>query len=334
MKQFPDEFTAVMKGIVSSLYALHFHDLPFIPISIGSDSNAFESDTLQGRYLPDERRIELSPKYFKPKADLENMVDTIKHEIVHAWLHYYGYPDRGNEHGEWFLWKANEVDVDVRYLLGDPKRAEIWEKIQRGWKPERPNSGITVVPKPSPPDITPALPPKPVTQPALPVRVQSIPVEESHFWFHFAYSAGGIFVFALILFLYAKSGSQYQPSGNVTVKERQTCVNNDPHIVRLCTDDSDKSPQKATVKSVKPIKPIKNQVSKAKTPNLDYKYFHSPQNSEDEIDGSDGYYTAPNVSRSTARDKDAVFGEPVDSPFGEPVDSVFGAEVKPRRRKR
>lgn len=76
--------------------------------------------TTGGRYLPDERVIEINPKYLN-ELGMDEVVGIIKHELVHYHLHIEG---KGYKHG----------DVSFKSLLketGAPRHCQVLPSIKR-----------------------------------------------------------------------------------------------------------------------------------------------------------------------------------------------------------
>ena len=138
-----------------------FENMPCPPISIGKEQE-FDAKNAKAHYVSDRKVIEISPKFAHDFLLLNDIKNTIKHELIHAWTHWRGYyPTENNDewHGEWFLWKAHKVGVDVQYLLADPTRATIWNNILNGWTPQ-PKNRVNPIITPPPP----VLPPQPTVR--------------------------------------------------------------------------------------------------------------------------------------------------------------------------
>ena len=97
---------------------------------------------------------------FLEKASSKELKETIKHELVHAWVahHYPGELDEETQgHGERFIKKAIEVDLDVRGTTWNyPKSKSIYQRLtKRNIDIIAPTRYILVKPDPPKPVSTP-----------------------------------------------------------------------------------------------------------------------------------------------------------------------------------
>src|SRR5205085_5921782 len=115
----------------------------------------FEISRAIGFYRHEERTVYIHPSW-NSRSDIKQLTDLIKHELVHAWVHWKGlYTGFANGHNEAFLRKCMELDVDVLHLRHTyPETIGIIEKLQEEMKKIK----LAVIPKP-------VVPPKPSVKP-------------------------------------------------------------------------------------------------------------------------------------------------------------------------
>jgi SprT-like family len=126
-----------------------FPDLPKIKARIGGPE-----DVRLAQYNAwYQNAVVINPMFFE-KASSKELKETIKHELVHAWVaHHYPneFDKETNGHDEHFLKKAIEIGLDVRGTLwAYPKSKLIYERLtKRNIDVIAPTRYILVKPDPS-----------------------------------------------------------------------------------------------------------------------------------------------------------------------------------------
>jgi len=75
----------ILQKAVDSVRRTHFPDLPSVSITVRADKY-FETNDCNAFF---KDRIVLNPKYV-PNVSFESLQNTIKHELVHAWVRKFG----------------------------------------------------------------------------------------------------------------------------------------------------------------------------------------------------------------------------------------------------
>jgi hypothetical protein len=153
------EADILLQKICDATRRAYFPDLPEVKI-VTRDNPFFESRKCIGFWLKQEKTIYLKPEMVIG-VPFERIQNTIKHELVHAWVDWKGYPfdTETGGHGEHFIKKAIEVGVDFSKsgtFREYPKSKEIYDRLM-GTKPLAPPAPKLVIHKRQ-------VPPKPVQQ--------------------------------------------------------------------------------------------------------------------------------------------------------------------------
>src|SRR5437667_2266648 len=98
---------------------------------------AFFSSNVEGKPM-----IIVNPKWVR-KASYLKMENTIKHELIHAWLSWKGTHENINDgHGELFMRKGMEIGLDVKHTVSKyPKLKPIYKRLKK----EKELSGSTIL---------------------------------------------------------------------------------------------------------------------------------------------------------------------------------------------
>lgn len=128
---------SIVKVMVQDYCQKYFDNMPAPSIRIGNKAY-FDKHNNDAHYDQNSGLIEISPEAASDALQLSKIKDTVKHELVHAWLDWKGLDsDDYGGHGAWFLWKAHKLGLDIHYLFNEyPDLEDVWERIQIGWKPE------------------------------------------------------------------------------------------------------------------------------------------------------------------------------------------------------
>lgn len=167
MREKDELFESLAEGYI----AKHFEGMPKVPVYISGEGDYVEPN-LRAYYHPKKKIIVVARDWASPERPIKNIRNTVKHELIHAWLHWKGidglpeFLDDG-QHNEYFVQKALEVGVDVEYLLTSPKAVHIYNRVAGIWTPPHLRDQSTDWPHTEPDDEQTILQwpknPKPVT---------------------------------------------------------------------------------------------------------------------------------------------------------------------------
>jgi hypothetical protein len=128
------------QAIADKWLAPYFDSMPPVPLTVGKPES-FRNGAI-AHYRFETRTIELHPFWADDGTNFGRIKTSIKHELVHAWVHWKGLKGsilkdkECNHHNEYFLWKSRQLGIDVNYLFTKyPQTLPVWEKIKAGWEP-------------------------------------------------------------------------------------------------------------------------------------------------------------------------------------------------------
>jgi hypothetical protein len=130
----PKELADAMQGMANSLLD-RFDNMPSIKFLLQEDNRFYDKTGglhALAFYDPNTKIIYVNPGYTS-RASYLQMVDTVKHELIHAWVHWRGLLDNvGGGHNEAFIRKAIELQIDLDPTLTKfPEARAIYERLTR-----------------------------------------------------------------------------------------------------------------------------------------------------------------------------------------------------------
>jgi hypothetical protein len=172
----------LLQQAADSTIALYFRGMPPVQVRVFADPYFLVNDAV-AYCLADT--IVFQPNYVKTcseKKDINSLLNSLKHELIHAWIHWKQIPrdDEYDGHGETFFRKAIELGLDVSSeLYANPKRKALYERLKKsvltGEAPMPVPPGLKEIfdsgqkpPMPAPPYIPKTYVPKPRPQPPKP----------------------------------------------------------------------------------------------------------------------------------------------------------------------
>jgi hypothetical protein len=127
----------ILQAAVNNLLYLFDH-MPAVPVQVKHDDYFLRKPGVLAFYRPRTKQIVVKPDYLRD-AQMPDVIDTLKHELIHAWLHWKGIDEFGefldDGHSEWFIKKALEIGVDVEFLLTTPEAVNIYNRVARIYDP-------------------------------------------------------------------------------------------------------------------------------------------------------------------------------------------------------
>jgi hypothetical protein len=132
-----EDNTFILKEMVRDYCGRYFDRMPEPPITI-EKGVAFDSENILAHYRPDYKDIQVSEKAAGDYVCLMELKDTVKHELVHAWVHWKGYNSHEHEgHNIYFFWKAHQLGLDLEGVFEKyPGSRKLYKKVLGGWEPQ------------------------------------------------------------------------------------------------------------------------------------------------------------------------------------------------------
>jgi hypothetical protein len=143
----------LFETLAEKYIARYFSGMPKVPVYISAEGDYVEPNTL-AFYRPSEKVIVVNREWASPFMTKKEIENTVKHELIHAWLHWMEidqmgeFLDKEEQHSEWFVKKALEIGVDVEYLLTSPKAVHIYNRVTNRWIPPHLRDQSTDYPDP------------------------------------------------------------------------------------------------------------------------------------------------------------------------------------------
>jgi|ERR1043165_1492680 hypothetical protein len=132
------DYTRILQKTANELLYLFDNMEPVLVVCM--DNPKFKEQPECGAfYSYAKKTIYFNPEFVKEADFQTEVVPSIKHELIHAWLHRKGIDQMGKEfapgHNEWFVRKAVELGLDVLYLIKTPEAMHLYNEIAGIWTP-------------------------------------------------------------------------------------------------------------------------------------------------------------------------------------------------------
>jgi hypothetical protein len=144
--------TKILQKTADSLLPL-FDDMPSVLVMCRPHEYFDEKPEVAAFYNIPTKHIYFRPGMVAYLDFREGIIPYLKHELIHAWLHWKGIAHMGtfidkHGHNEWFIKKALELDVDIMYLLRTPEAVHLYNRIAGIWTPPERRGESTDYPEP------------------------------------------------------------------------------------------------------------------------------------------------------------------------------------------
>lgn len=142
------DYEEAMQGIADNAVR-RFDQMPKIKVHLKEDHRFYDRHgqlhalAFYTRDASSKPVIFVNPGYTN-RASYKQMVDTVLHELTHAWVDWRNLPDVPHGHGESFLRKAIDLGLDLRStLIAFPDARSTYDRLMRERTAGGPSSGNT-----------------------------------------------------------------------------------------------------------------------------------------------------------------------------------------------